>query len=343
MNGPFNKPFPGPLTPDDLPDIRRQPVLPPERGRFVSSGYNAIRLLVRSLGLRPGTRAAVPALICPEVPGALAAEGLEPAWIDIDPEWFFMAFDRDVFFRHRLGLIVLPHLYGMRHPQTAEITAFARDNRIPLIHDAAQSFGLTWNGVPIIEQDQGGLVSFGAGKSTTAATGAWVFGISDAVAERYRLDRFRRWDPQSDFFLRQRMGFAVRRPWGWWPGAHSFRASRIQVRAARAVLARFDRINERRKANWDALAALLPPERYGEAPSRRAYFKYLLYSDALPVLDPALDAVPVRRVVRHVQGTGLRHHERMSGYLLEFSCERPLAGFEPDFGHSCRGGQLIQQ
>ena len=329
--------FPGPLEPADLSEIARAGIvgegiagadIPANAGSgvFVSSGYNGLRLLFRSLGLKPGDRVAVPALICPVVIGALNAEGMKPAWVDISRDHFFMVFDQDQFYRARFNAILLPHLYGMLHPQTGAITVFARENYIPLLHDAAQSYGLIWQGKPIIEHDQGGLVSFGAGKATTAASGALVYGIHPRLIASYRLHDYRRWDPRSSHFLRQRMGL---KPWPFsekWPG-FSFQASYLQVKAARLVMARWHPINARRKKNWDFLHEVLGPEQYGEDFQRSAFFKFLRYSDQPLQLDPQLEVIPRRTATRPVKNTGLPNYEAMVGGLYEFSTERSYAFF----------------
>ena len=109
---------------------------------------------------------------------------------------------------------------------------------------------------------------------------------------------------------------------------YSFRASRLQVRAARQVLADFETINGQRRKNWDFLSSQLPQDLYGERFSRVSFFKYVLYSETEPKPPPILANIPMRRVIHHAQNTGLQIYENMRGSLYEFSCERSLVEYD---------------
>ncbi|MBF0294841.1 MAG: DegT/DnrJ/EryC1/StrS aminotransferase family protein [Magnetococcales bacterium] len=323
--------FLGPLRPEDLPFITSVPVAEVPGCCFVASGHHALRLLARSLRLAPGSRVALPAMICPTVPAALRAEGLLPAFVDLTPDGYVMDFDRERFYQAGYDLIVLPHLYGLPHPRTAEIVDFARNSGIPLIHDAAQSLGLEWEGQPIIRLDQGGFYSFGAGKAGTAATGALACGIDPGLMERLGLDDWRLWDPASRDFMRRRMGLPGR-DWLAWLRSDSFRASRIQVWAACRVLERLPVIEEGRRRNWRRLRDLLGHELYGDPPERISCYKFVMHARQPLRLPPEWSAVPVRSVTRHPASPGLPVYETFPGALYEISTERSLeeyAGMDP--------------
>ncbi|MBF0438937.1 MAG: DegT/DnrJ/EryC1/StrS aminotransferase family protein [Magnetococcales bacterium] len=317
----MNQIFPGPLHQEDLFAISDMPLAVPEGAWFVSSGHHAIRLLLRQLGLTPGSRVALPALICPSVVSAICAEGMVPDFVDIEPDLQVMAFNRDAFACRGFNLILLPHLYGMAHPQTQAIRDFAGNAGIPLIHDVAQSYGLTHDGVPMVMLDQGGLYSFGAGKASTAATGALVYGLKDAFAIQAKLHRFRLWDFVACHFLKQRMGIPCQAPW-LKLHYHGFRASRIQVRAANLVMSRFVEIEQKRHDNWDNLAQYLGDDFIGAGETRCSYYKFVLKTlspDWSPPLE--LAAVPWRRVVRHPAQGDLPNYRSLPENLIELSTE----------------------
>ncbi|MBF0181249.1 MAG: DegT/DnrJ/EryC1/StrS aminotransferase family protein [Magnetococcales bacterium] len=313
--------FLGPLRPEDLPFITPVPVAEVPGCGFVASGHHALRLLARSLRLAPGGRVALPAMICPTVPAALRAEGLLPEFVDITLDGFVMDFHRDRFHHAGYDLIVLPHLYGMPHPRTTEIVDFARNSGIPLIHDAAQSLGLEWEGKPIIHCDQGGFYSFGAGKAGTAATGALACGIDPGLMERLHLDDWRLWDPASRDFMRRRMGLPGH-DWLARLHRHSFRASRIQVWAACRVMERLAAIEEGRRRNWRRIEDLLGQELLGDPPERISFYKYVVHATQPLRLPPEWSAVPVRAVTRHPASPGLPVYETFPGALYEISTER---------------------
>ncbi|MBF0212783.1 MAG: DegT/DnrJ/EryC1/StrS aminotransferase family protein [Magnetococcales bacterium] len=329
----MNRLFPGPVRPENLPAVQQAPLTPPPGGWFVASGHHAIRLLLRYNRLQPGARIAVPALICPTVISAIRAEGMIADFVDIDPELQMMAFDAEQFSRRGFDLILLPHLYGLPHPRTREIRAFARSSATPLIHDAAQSFGVTLDGVPLVTLDQGGLYSFGPGKSTTAATGGLVYGLAPEWATRFGLDRLGYWDPAARFFLRRRaglsagvsgllagIGVAGRRGW---------HASRLQAQAGNWVIHQLPRIEAERRANWMALREWLGHELIGLPAERISCFKYVFKSgdpDWQP--PPELAMIPWRRVVRHPAQGDLPNYASISESLIELSTERSLAEFQ---------------
>jgi dTDP-4-amino-4,6-dideoxygalactose transaminase len=306
--------FVGPIEPHALSTVLSRPITSPPAGyHYVASGRQAIRLLARSIGLRPGARVALPALICNVAVRGIEAEGLRPDFVDIELDHFFMRFDRETFARRRFDLILLPHLYGVPHPQTAELMAFAKEEGIPLVHDAAQSYGLTWRGRPVIEHNQGGLYSFGAGKASTAAAGALVYGLTEEVVARHRLCSLRRRNLYASQFLRHRAGLSSL------PGyerleSRSFRASRVQVQAAQHVVKHMPTYDAARRANLAALDDLLGEDLYADCPDRVSPYKWV---GRAPYPHPRLREhpfVPQHRVPRPDE-------------LVEVSTERNLSGF----------------
>lgn len=320
--------FLGPLSFDDLKTVKQHPIKPIDRGLFVNSGSVAIRLLLRSANLKPDSKVAIPALICPDVVHAIGSELLKPLFIDIDPETLFMKFDADFFYKKSPKIILLPHLYGMIHPQTQEIMDFSEETRIPLIHDAAQSFSLMYRGKSIATYNQGGLFSFGAGKATTAAGGAIVHGVSEKLVQQYRLNSLRWLDPFSYFFMKERMGLT---------GSllskklhsHSFRASQIQLKAALVVMERFTKIEKRRKKNWDRLHEIIGDELYGDTPKRCSYYKFIINKKINVTQD--LSSIPMRKVVKYPADPSLPNYEGWHGNLYELSTERSLEEYREMF------------
>ncbi|MBF0271864.1 MAG: DegT/DnrJ/EryC1/StrS aminotransferase family protein [Magnetococcales bacterium] len=320
--------FLGPLRPEDLLAVEREPVMAPDGAWFVASGHDAIRLLLRHQRLQPGARVALPALICPTVVSAICAEGLMPDFVDIEPDLCVMSFDENVFARRGFDLILLPHLYGLPHPRTREIRDFARNAGIPLIHDAAQSYGVCLDGKPLVNLDQGGVYSFGPGKATTAATGALVYGLSREAACLWGLDRLARWDPEAHFFMRQRMGLPGRSPsWGWLV-RRGLRGSRIQAQAGHRVMRNFSRIEAGRRANWEVLRQWLGTELMGTRNERCSYYKFVFKTPNPEWCPPPEWAVvPWRRVVRHPTAGDLPHYGNPNETLIELSTERSLAEY----------------
>jgi len=140
----------------------------------VNSGENGIRLLLRQLNLPAKSKVAVPIFVCDSLKNAILKENLLPFYLDLKNDQTFWADYKFVFNFSEVGAIILVHLYGFIHPDTNEIMALAKQKNIPLIHDAAQSFGIYENA---LTYSNGIVYSFGPGKSSTAAGGAIIKSI----------------------------------------------------------------------------------------------------------------------------------------------------------------------
>ncbi|HXD92498.1 MAG TPA: DegT/DnrJ/EryC1/StrS family aminotransferase [Bacteroidia bacterium] len=138
----------------------------------VNSGTNALRLLLRSFDLSPNDKIAIPAFVCDSVKYAVEQEKLTPVLFDLKPDnSFWTSYDIDLIKSTGIKAVILVHLYGFIHPDTKEIVDFCESNNIKLIHDAAQSYGIDEEK---LNKGDGIVYSFGPGKSTTAAGGAWI-------------------------------------------------------------------------------------------------------------------------------------------------------------------------
>jgi dTDP-4-amino-4,6-dideoxygalactose transaminase len=181
--------FLGPLRKTDLPSIySRIPVSENNEEYWCSSGTKAIQLLLKSFS-NDGEKQliiGVPAFICNDVFYAIKEEGHQALLLDINLGSFFLD-EKDVY-RKKMDALILPHIYGVMHPKAQEIMTYCEKNGIFLMHDAAQSYGLRLNGKPIEQCSNGGIISFGAGKSLTAASGAIVYGVSDTIVKKYKLE-----------------------------------------------------------------------------------------------------------------------------------------------------------
>lgn len=193
----------------------------------VDSGESALRLLLRRCKLAPNSVVAIPAFVCEAVARAVRAEGLKPLLLDLKGEgsyWTDYAPSR--LEAGSVGAVVLVHLYGQVHPDTAAIADWCLSHNVPLIHDAAQGYGIAphllyigatttagkSSNVPIIPPPHiGALYSFGPGKATTAAFGAIVDGIDEAFyathVHPYSYHLLRRWctDLKAHLFVHARL------------------------------------------------------------------------------------------------------------------------------------------
>jgi dTDP-4-amino-4,6-dideoxygalactose transaminase len=188
--------FPSPITTLDIPPV--QGIEPPFT---VNSGENALRLLLRSFKLNPGSKVAIPQFVCDAVSNAVFNEGLNPLALDTYPNAYWTNYDKTILDKEKPLALVLVHLYGFLHPDTYTIIEYCKANNIKLIHDLAQSFGvdessLTYGSI---------FYSFGPGKSTTAAGGGIIKEI-DTSSYKANISKPNKWvDKKAKIFLETRI------------------------------------------------------------------------------------------------------------------------------------------
>lgn len=138
----------------------------------VSSGEEAIRILIRAQGFAMRSKIAVPAFVCGSVARAIAAEGHVPIYLDLKTtDTFLTDYNFQFLDVEKPVALILVHLYGFLHTDNQAIEDYCLANNIYLIQDLAQSYGLNEDLMhPIFPK----VYSFGPGKSATAAGGAMI-------------------------------------------------------------------------------------------------------------------------------------------------------------------------
>ena len=117
------------------------------------------------------------------------------------------------------------------------IMRVARQHRLAVIEDAAQSMGAAWRGRRIGSFGDLIAISFHANKNMTTAEGGMVTTEDGALAERIRVLRQH---GARDRYQHDVLGY-------------NFRMTEISAAIGRAQLAKLDRFNEVRRRNADVL------------------------------------------------------------------------------------------
>jgi dTDP-4-amino-4,6-dideoxygalactose transaminase len=115
-------------------------------GIGLASGTDALILALRACGVRPGDEVLLPPFTFVATGSAVTAIGAKPVFADIDSVTFNLdpsQLDRCVTPRTRALIVV--HLYGLV-ADMAPILAFARSRNLPVLEDAAQAIGASYNG-----------------------------------------------------------------------------------------------------------------------------------------------------------------------------------------------------
>jgi len=167
--------FPGLIDTVRLPETKSK-----ETSFNLNSGSNAVRLILRSFNLKQGAKVALPLYVCDSLKEAVIKEGLQPVYLDlIAPGTFWASYDERTLLEYEVAAVILVHPYGYIHPDNEKIIKFCKDNKIFLVHDTAQSYGVDES-----KLEYGSVFySFGPGKSSTAAGGGM---IKDMDTEFYK-------------------------------------------------------------------------------------------------------------------------------------------------------------
>jgi dTDP-4-amino-4,6-dideoxygalactose transaminase len=150
------------------------------------SGRALLALLLQALWQRDGGRldeVLIPGYTCYSVAAAVARSGLKIAVYDLDPR----TMDPDIdsvkkAFGKRTLAVIGQHLFGIP-AHLGEILAFARQEGVCFIEDAAQGLGGSQSGVLLGTFGDFGLFSFGRGKPLPLGCGASMIGNDQAILD----------------------------------------------------------------------------------------------------------------------------------------------------------------
>lgn len=151
------------------------------------SGESAITACLKASGIGAGDDVIMPSFCCHSVAEAILGTGAAPRFCEIQHDLNPDVSDILSLIQPSVKAIIFPHLFG--RPGDIEvleeelIKKRIRD-RLLLIDDAAQSFGAKINGRYLGSFGDAGIISFGAGKMTTASGGGLLITRSESLAKK---------------------------------------------------------------------------------------------------------------------------------------------------------------
>lgn len=163
----------------------------------VSSGTDAVLLALMAIGISPGDEVITPAYSFFATAGCVSRLGARPVFVDSDPDTFNLdPHAVEAAITPRTRAIVPVHLFG----QAAEMDAIMRTAEragIPVIEDAAQAIGATYQSRPLGGIGAFGCFSFFPSKNLGAFGDAGLVTTNDdALAKRARLLRTHGMEPK---------------------------------------------------------------------------------------------------------------------------------------------------
>lgn len=127
-----------------------------------ANGTDALQLALRASRIGYGDRVAMPNITFWATFEAIVNIGATPVLLDIDDGDYQLSLEALIraFDTHPFSAVVLPHLFGWCSAQLGEIRKFCQNNRVLLIEDCAQAFGVKYEGDSIFKDAEIATLSF---------------------------------------------------------------------------------------------------------------------------------------------------------------------------------------
>ncbi len=127
-----------------------------------ANGTDALLIGLQALGIKPGSKVALPNLTFWATFEAIAQLGAVPVLVDVDPDDLQVSLTelRAAHEKHRFDAAIFVHLFGWTSARLAEIRAFCKERGIGLLEDGAQCFGVEVGGEPVLAQASVATLSF---------------------------------------------------------------------------------------------------------------------------------------------------------------------------------------
>ncbi len=158
----------------------------------LSSGTAALHLALLLAGVGAGARVLVPTFTFAATANAVTYVGAEPVFVDseqstwnIDPALVSTALDRAAADGDPFKAVVTVDLYGQCANHQPILDA-CRRHRIPLIEDAAEAIGATWQGSPAGTLGDISVFSFNGNKAMTTGGGGMLVSSDPDLVDRAR-------------------------------------------------------------------------------------------------------------------------------------------------------------
>ncbi|HEY9637601.1 MAG TPA: DegT/DnrJ/EryC1/StrS family aminotransferase [Coleofasciculaceae cyanobacterium] len=202
-------------------------------GIAVCNGSVALDAAVAALGIGQGDEVILPTFTIISCAAALVRAGAVPVVVDCDPHtWNMDASQIESKITPRTKAIMVVHIYGL--PVDMETVLTLADNYgLPIIEDAAEMHGQTYQGRPCGSFGAVSTFSFYPNKHVTTGEGGMIVTDDEHLAERCRSLRNLCFQPQNRF---------VHEELGW-----NFRMTNLQAAIGVAQLERLDEFVVRKR------------------------------------------------------------------------------------------------
>lgn len=215
----------------------------------LSSGTGAIHLALELLGVGPGDVVLAPTLTFVATVNPITYVGAEPVLIDseprtwgLDPELVDQELTRCAKAGQRVGAVISVDLLGQCADYEA-LVPVCEKHGVPLIEDAAEALGATFNGRPAGSFGKLSILSFNGNKIITTSGGGALLSNDDDMIQRSRFLATQARDPAPHYQHSTR--------------GYNYRMSNILAALGRAQLAGLDGKVAARRGHFAAYSEAL--------------------------------------------------------------------------------------
>lgn len=152
-----------------------------------ANGTDALVVGLQALGVKRGTKVALPNLTFWATFEAIAQLGAIPVLVDIDPDDLQVSFEelRKAHDEHRFDAAILVHLFGWTSARLGEIRSFCSNRGVALLEDGAQCFGVEAFGEPLLAKAEIATLSFYPAKVVGGAMDGGALTMQSEKHEAY--------------------------------------------------------------------------------------------------------------------------------------------------------------
>jgi perosamine synthetase len=201
-------------------------------GVFAPNGTLALYLALKSLGIGPGDEVIVPNFTFIASANSVEMIGATPVFVDINLQTLQIDVQDCYRALTKSTKAIMPvHIYGAS-ADMSRVMAFAKENNLLVIEDAAQALGVKWAGKGCGSFGDAATFSFFADKTLTTGEGGFVTTNNKEIYDRLRLFR-----NQGRFHRGTFQHPAI---------GYNFRMTDIQMAIGLAQLKKFDIIVEKK-------------------------------------------------------------------------------------------------
>ena len=244
------------------------------------NGTLGLFLALLALDLPRGSEILIPSFTFFASASAAIFAGLKPVFVDSDLSSFNLDVNQlERFITPQTRAIMPVHVYGLS-ASMGRILEFASKHQLHVIEDAAQAYGVDWQGDHCGTLGDIGVISFFADKTITMGEGGAVLTNNDELYERLRKLR-NQGRVNSGTFIHEALGM-------------NFRVTDLQCAVGNAQLHKLHLIIAAKRGNYARYAANLaeiPGVRWQQTPPGCGYvpFRFPLLSERREVLTSVLE------------------------------------------------------